>query len=484
MASAISAYASYSSAGTSRVTPANVTTAPARGSRTRSISGSSRSGSELIRTWATPTEPPDTGGISAISSPADRLWLVVGVLRLTAITTGHVVDQRQPPLSASRDPRPVGQLQVHLVGSGAIAQPGEQAHSYLHRDLEGVRLCWRRLTAARKRDLAYPPPSLLAESKRKRRHAFTEDLALRRRLAAQRGGDRGLREQQQLEQLELAVGNDLGLDERRAPSAAAQRLGAVAAVAAMVPAAIKSKGTITVAADASYAPTSSSAPTATPWSGWTPTWPRRSAAVMGLKINVVNATFDSIIPASPRASTTSARRRSPTPRRARRSVDFVNYFSAGTSFFTKASGGPRCGLADLCGQTVAVEKGTTEESDATAQGEKCKEAGKPAVTVLAFADQNGANLALSSGRAQVGLADSPVAAYAVKKSERQVQARRPDLRHRALRPRDPEEQRARTSGPGRAQALMSNGSYTSDPRQMGGPGRRDLHAGKINGATS
>jgi polar amino acid transport system substrate-binding protein len=36
-----------------------------------------------------------------------------------------------------------------------------------------------------------------------------------------------------------------------------------------------------------------------------------------------------------------------------------------------------------------------------------------------YPDQNGANLAISSGRAQVGMADSPVAAYQVKKSNGQ-----------------------------------------------------------------
>ena len=41
---------------------------------------------------------------------------------------------------------------------------------------------------------------------------------------------------------------------------------------------------------------------------------------------------------------------------------------------------------------------------------------KAGVKVSVFPDQNGANLALSSGRAQVGMADSPVAAYIVKQS--------------------------------------------------------------------
>ena len=102
----------------------------------------------------------------------------------------------------------------------------------------------------------------------------------------------------------------------------------------------------------------------------------------------------------------------------------MTYFSAGTSFYVKAQGGPAItSLADLCGHTVAVERGTTQADDATAQSAKCKKAGKPSVTVSVYPDQNGANLALSSGRAQVGMADSPVAAYIVKQSQRPVQAR-------------------------------------------------------------
>src|SRR5437868_2336095 len=103
-----------------------------------------------------------------------------------------------------------------------------------------------------------------------------------------------------------------------------------------------------------------------------------------------------------------------------KTVDFVDYFLAGTSFYTKASGGASIsGLSDLCGHTVAAEKATTQETDATAQSAKCKSAGKPGVTVLTFPDQNGANLALSSGRAQLVMADSPPSEYAVKKSNGQ-----------------------------------------------------------------
>jgi polar amino acid transport system substrate-binding protein len=63
-----------------------------------------------------------------------------------------------------------------------------------------------------------------------------------------------------------------------------------------------------------------------------------------------------------------------------------------------------------------VESGTTEETDAKAQSTKCTKAGKKAVTVSVFPNQNQANLAVSSGRAQLGFADTPVAAYQVTQS--------------------------------------------------------------------
>ena len=188
-------------------------------------------------------------------------------------------------------------------------------------------------------------------------------------------------------------------------------------VAALVPAAIKSKGTLTVAADASYAPNEFIGSDGKTVEGMDADLAKALAGVMGLKAKVVNQTFDSIIPglASNKydlgmSSFTDTKEREKT-------VDFVTYFSAGTSFYAKAQGAPSVnGLADLCGLKVAVEKGTTQADDAAAQNKKCKAAGKPGVTVSVFPDQNGANLAITSGRAQVGMADSPVADYQVKKS--------------------------------------------------------------------
>jgi polar amino acid transport system substrate-binding protein len=190
------------------------------------------------------------------------------------------------------------------------------------------------------------------------------------------------------------------------------------AVASKVPSAIKSKGTLTVAADASYAPNEFKDKSGKVI-GMDADLAQALASVMGLKADVVNAGFDSIIPglAAGRydlgmSSFTDTKEREKT-------VDFVTYFSAGTSFFTSSSGPDIQALADLCGHKVAVESGTTQEADAKAQSKKCTQAGKSAVNVEVFGDQNEANLALSSGRAEVSMADSPVAAYQVKQSSGQ-----------------------------------------------------------------
>ncbi len=203
-------------------------------------------------------------------------------------------------------------------------------------------------------------------------------------------------------------------------SAPATTAPASSALAAEVPAAIKSKGSLTIAADASYAPNEFIGGNGKTVEGMDADLGKALATTLGLKANVVNATFDSIIPGLAAhkydlgmSSFTDTKEREKT-------VDFVTYFSAGTSFYEKATGGPPVtDLSSLCGLTVAVEKGTTQQDDSTAQSKKCTSAGKKAVKVLTFPDQNGANLAITSGRAQVGMADSPVADYQVKQSNAQ-----------------------------------------------------------------
>lgn len=189
------------------------------------------------------------------------------------------------------------------------------------------------------------------------------------------------------------------------------------AVVKQVPAAIKSKGTITVAADASYAPDEFIGPDGHTVIGMDADLSHALAQTMGLKANVVNATFATIIPGLA-AGRYDMGASSFTDTKAReKTVDFVDYANVGESFYTKTNGGTQIGsIADTCGKTVSVESGTTELADSHTQSAKCTKAGKPPVKVLVFSTQTEANLAVSSGRAQLGFADTPVAGYQVKQS--------------------------------------------------------------------
>jgi polar amino acid transport system substrate-binding protein len=190
-----------------------------------------------------------------------------------------------------------------------------------------------------------------------------------------------------------------------------------AAVAALVPASIKSKGTINVAADASYAPDEFIGPDGHTVVGMDADLAKALAAVMGLKSNVVNATFATIIPGMA-AGRYDLGMSSFTDTKAREKVvDFVDYANVGESFYTKASGGTPIGsISDICGLTVAVETGTTEQTDAATQSAKCVKEHKKPVHVEAFPNQNLGNLAVASGRAQLGFSDTPVAGYQVTKT--------------------------------------------------------------------
>ena len=192
---------------------------------------------------------------------------------------------------------------------------------------------------------------------------------------------------------------------------------AVSSIAAQVPASIRANGTLTVAADATYAPNEYIASDGHTVVGMDADLAKALGQVMGLKVNVVNATFNTIIPGIVSGKYDLGMSSFTDTKARQQTVDFVTYFVAGTSFYVKSSGGPNItSLADLCGHKVAVEKGTTQQADAQAQAGKCKSAGKAAVSLEIFNDQNAVNLALSSGRADVAMADSPVAAYQVKQS--------------------------------------------------------------------
>ena len=193
--------------------------------------------------------------------------------------------------------------------------------------------------------------------------------------------------------------------------------------AALVPAAVKTKGTLAVGVDATYPPDESIDTDGKTVIGMDADLMKAIGAELGLKVNMINAKFDSIIPRIQDGTYDVGMSSFTDTKDREKLVDFVTYFQAGEGFYVKAGSSKTFdGLDSLCGATVSVETGTTELTDAQSQTKKCSTEGKGKVTILAFSDQNQANLAVSSGRADVGFVDSQVAGYIVKQSNGQFTA--------------------------------------------------------------
>jgi polar amino acid transport system substrate-binding protein len=130
--------------------------------------------------------------------------------------------------------------------------------------------------------------------------------------------------------------------------------------------------------------------------------------VLGVKVTLVDATFDTIIPGLQDGKFDVGNSSFTDTKAREKVVDFIDYFKAGEGFYEEANSKKTFnGLKALCGHSVAVETGTTEQTDAQNQAKLCK------VSILSYADQDQVNLAVSDGRADLGFADSQVAAYIV-----------------------------------------------------------------------
>ena len=192
------------------------------------------------------------------------------------------------------------------------------------------------------------------------------------------------------------------------------------AAAAKVPAAYRSKGTLTIASDASYAPNEFTAQGSGNIVGMDVDLGTAIGQTLGLKTKFVNASFDGIL-AGIQAGRYDLGMSSFTDTKEReQTVDFVNYFSAGTStMVTRCNPKNINTTTDLCGKAVGAEQGTTQLDQLTKPDvdgsvvKACQGAGKPAPNGKGFPKQTDVNSALQAGRIDAYLADSPVVDYAL-----------------------------------------------------------------------
>jgi len=217
-----------------------------------------------------------------------------------------------------------------------------------------------------------------------------------------------------------------------APAASSSGPTQVASIAAEVPASIKAQGQLQIASDASYPPNELINPDTGAVQGWDIDFGSAICKVMGVDCKFTNVTFNDIIPqlkASNSRYAFSLSSWTPTQQREDGGIDFVTYYKAGEAWVVKTGGPTVNTAADMCGHTVSVQTGTTEESDAWGfmgkqvggtpipnDKDNCATAGKQKITVSSFEKQTDVTSALLSGRVEIMWADQPVSDYAVKQN--------------------------------------------------------------------
>lgn len=191
--------------------------------------------------------------------------------------------------------------------------------------------------------------------------------------------------------------------------------------ASLVPSDIKSKGTLTIGTDASYAPNEFTAEDGKTIQGMDVDLLSAAAAKMGLKVTFQNGNFDTLIggvtagkyPAAISSFTINCERM--------KTVTMVKYFNAGTLWATTKGDPKKVNPDDACGLTVGVQKGTVQVDDLTARSKKCTDAGKKAITQVVEVEQSKVTADLMAGKVDAFAADSPVGSWAVAKNADKLQ---------------------------------------------------------------
>jgi polar amino acid transport system substrate-binding protein len=190
------------------------------------------------------------------------------------------------------------------------------------------------------------------------------------------------------------------------------------ALAAKVPAAIKSAGKIIIGTDSSYAPSEYLDTDGKTVIGFDVDLFNAVAGKLGLTTDWQSAKFADIIPGLGSGKYNIGVSSFTVNKEREAQATMVSYFSAGTQWAAKA--GVTLSPDDACGKKIAVQTSTVQVDDVTARSKKCTTGGKAKITIDQYQAQSDATNAVVSGKDDAMLSDSPVCAYAVKQTNGQL----------------------------------------------------------------
>lgn len=200
------------------------------------------------------------------------------------------------------------------------------------------------------------------------------------------------------------------------------RLASFALVAALlggaVAPAIAAAAPLHVGSDVSYAPLEFYTGASKQMTGFDIDLAHALAAKLGTAVDVENHNFDDLLPAVARGKFDVVISAMSDTRAREKKVDFVDYLLAGSGMLVRAGNPKRVfELAGLCGLTVDVQKGTSQENALQEQSKACKSIGLGVMKIVPFATDADAFKNFQAGKSDVHVTDYPVVAYLARTSK-------------------------------------------------------------------
>ncbi len=194
---------------------------------------------------------------------------------------------------------------------------------------------------------------------------------------------------------------------------------AVPEIAALVPEDVAADGKLSIGANPPFAPFEFKDSTGA-LIGLEMDLGRAVAGVMGLEYDPQDMDFAMILPAVQAGSLDVGMSGFTDNPERRESFDFVNFLYAGIQWAQQPGAG--VDPSNPCGLTVSVQRTTVSETDdVRPKAQACEEAGEEPITILSFDTADNAALAALVGRADAYSADSPVTAWAVERSDGELE---------------------------------------------------------------
>jgi polar amino acid transport system substrate-binding protein len=201
------------------------------------------------------------------------------------------------------------------------------------------------------------------------------------------------------------------------------------AAVALLPAEVRSKGTLVVPMDLTSPPTTFMASDNKTPIGFNPDMARLIAKKLGMQLRIENVKFDTIIPGFQAhrydftASTMS-------PTEARLNVlDMINYFQNGSSVAVPYGDPKQLAMDSLCGSSIGVQSGSSQEIQTLPKLSKdtCESKGKPPVKGVTLPSVNDALTQVVSKRIDGVFYDSTSLAWADRQQPKTFQVLQPVL---------------------------------------------------------